>query len=619
MKTAPAPQQLGEWLIAHQLCTADQLEEGLHEQRRAGGKLGQVLTSLKHLNLWQLYECLARQHQHMLVDLHTAPCDVSLLRFVHYPDYLKMQAIPWQRRGDALYVACTQIDAETSARLSAFFGETVTPVLCTPRDFRHAMETAFGTQIEHETRTEIMRTMPDYSAYRTTTSSQKRYVLALLATLAVLCALNPTVFLTVGLIAVNLFYLVTIGFKYLLYFRREHAPLPAADSPLPPLPDKDLPPYSILVPMYQEAESIPRLLDALRALDYPKHKLDIKLVLEADDDATYQAILAAKPESYFDIIRVPISYPRTKPRACNYALRFAKGDYVTIYDAEDAPAPDQLKKAVEAFRQTPKQVVCLQARLNYYNWSENLLSRFFAIEYSTLFDFMLPGLQRLGIPIPLGGTSNHINLKYLRALKNWDPYNVTEDADLGIRLAMCGYQTRTLDSVTLEEAPVRLIDWLKQRTRWIKGYMQTWLVYMRHPVVLYQQLGWRGFVGFQLFIGAPCLVFLLAPALWIFSALWFAGVVQQELTAPLMLLCYGVFMAGAFSQIHLALAAIRHWRWQGMRLYALLFPFYWFLHSAASLRALWQIVTRPHYWDKTPHAQTSLPQEPHDPVREFHA
>ena len=188
---------------------------------------------------------------------------------------------------------------------------------------------------------------------------------------------------------------------------------------------------------------------------------------------------------------MPDLQPRTKPKALNYALPLARGEYVVIYDAEDRPEPGHLRQALRAFRAGPSNLAAVQARLNLYNTNlyntkENWLTRQFTIEYCALFDGLLPALDRLRLPIPLGGTSNHFRASALRWLMAWDPFNVTEDADLGIRLARYGYRCRMLGSTTYEEAPARPMSWLKQRTRWLKGYMQTWRVHMNHPGALWR-------------------------------------------------------------------------------------------------------------------------------------
>jgi cellulose synthase/poly-beta-1,6-N-acetylglucosamine synthase-like glycosyltransferase len=249
-----------------------------------------------------------------------------------------------------------------------------------------------------------------------------------------------------------------------------------------------LPVYTILVPMYKEPEVAQKIIRAVTALDYPVEKLDVKLLLEEDDPATREKIEEVRdrlPPCVEVVVcpRVAPGEPRTKPRACNWGLERAKGEYLVIYDAEDHPEPDQLRKAVVAFHRLQaagqEKVVCLQAKLNYFNPRQNVLTRFFTLEYTTWFDLLLPGLHAFRTPIPLGGTSNHFRTDVLRALGGWDPFNVTEDCDLGLRLARQGYRTHVLDSTTWEEANSRLGNWIRQRSRWVKGYFQTHLVHTR--------------------------------------------------------------------------------------------------------------------------------------------
>jgi cellulose synthase/poly-beta-1,6-N-acetylglucosamine synthase-like glycosyltransferase len=286
-------------------------------------------------------------------------------------------------------------------------------------------------------------------------------------------------------------------------------------------------------------------------------------------------------------------------------LRFARGDYLVIYDAEDRPEPDQLRKAVERFRGASPETVCLQARLAIYNADDGWLARMFALDYAVWFRALLPGLDKLGVPMPLGGTSNHFRTATLRVAGGWDPFNVTEDADLGIRLAQLGYRVSMLDSTTFEEAPARLDPWLKQRSRWLKGYMQTWLVHAREPVALVRRVGWRGVGVLQLFLGGAIWSTLFNPVLWlIFAASYACGRPDGELQILGMLAWIsglGLFAANIML-VGLAICGTRR-IWTVVP-YALCFPFYWALISIAAYRGLWQLVFKPFYWEKTPHGQT---------------
>jgi cellulose synthase/poly-beta-1,6-N-acetylglucosamine synthase-like glycosyltransferase len=282
---------------------------------------------------------------------------------------------------------------------------------------------------------------------------------------------------------------------------------------------------------------------------------------------------------------------------------------VTIYDAEDQPEPDQLKKAVLAFRMGGSKLACVQARLNYFNRSENWLTRMFTLEYSQWFDFLLPGLDKLKMPIPLGGTSNHFRLNVLRKVRAWDPYNVTEDADLGIRLAQEGFTIGVINSTTFEEANGVFSSWIKQRSRWIKGYMQTWLVHMRHPIGLWRKVGWRGTFSFHFFIGAPPFLHLVNPFMWAITIAFYLlgdGEFGWLFPEPIgTLATFNLFFANLLL-IYFGIVAALKRRYLDLVPTGLLQPLYWVMHAIAAYKALWQLIAKPHYWEKTEHGTSSI-------------
>ena len=344
----------------------------------------------------------------------------------------------------------------------------------------------------------------------------------------------------------------------------------------------------------------------MSALDYPKDQLEILFLTEADDYETRAALAASELAGHMRVITVPDGAPRTKPRALNYGLTFARGEFVAIYDAEDVPDPGQLRAAVAAFRSAGPETACVQARLSIYNPGRNFLTRQFTLEYAALFDGILPALDKLGLPLPLGGTSNHFRRRDLENAGAWDPFNVTEDADLGVRLARLQKRVAMLDSVTWEEAPDTPGAWFAQRTRWIKGWMQTYLVHMRDPVKLWRELGTRRFFGFQLIFGGLIVSALAHP---FFYAAIVTGMIDGTFLklpvggadAALWWICCFNAAAGFASSIALVALAVAR---RGGRLLirsALGLPLYWLAISLASYRALFEIATRPHYWAKTPH------------------
>jgi cellulose synthase/poly-beta-1,6-N-acetylglucosamine synthase-like glycosyltransferase len=428
--------------------------------------------------------------------------------------------------------------------------------------------------------------------------------------LLALLLLQPLPALT-GVVAImTALYLINVVYRARLAWAALRRPctIPTPPDELAALDERYLPVYTILVPVYREAGVIEALIEAIDRLDYPRRLLDVKILLEEDDAETIDAVEALVLPAHIRPVIVPRGFPKGKPRACNHGLLAAEGEYCVIFDAEDAPEPDQLKKAVLAFRKGGPETACVQAKLNYYNALQNVLTRLFTIEYSTLFDLMLPGLTAVGAPVPLGGTSNHFPTELLRRLGAWDAFNVTEDADLGIRLARRGYRTELIDSTTFEEANSQLGNWVRQRSRWIKGYLQTWLVHMRAPRRAYAELGFAGFAGFQVMILGTVLFALINPFFWALLVVWYlthAAFVQAVYQAPLTYFAAICLFGGNLVAIYASMGGCIARREYGLVKYCLLLPLYWALMSVAAWKALLQLISKPHYWEKTRHGLTT--------------
>jgi len=452
----------------------------------------------------------------------------------------------------------------------------------------------------------LRRTHPEFVADTTVTVKQ---------TLAIVVGLGVIGFFLV--LSVNLTVMVLVALAISLYliallvrihiFRlglSKKGSVAIADEKARSFPSELLPRYTVLVPAYREPEVCSRLVENLRALEYPPDKLEIMLLLEADDHETIAAAIEAVGNSpIFSIVRVPPAEPRTKPKALNYGLIKARGDLVTVYDAEDRPDVLQLRKAAIAFFSAPADVVCLQAKLDFFNPQQNLLTKWFTLDYRMWFGELLPGLVQLQAPIPLGGTSNHFRRSVLMDVGGWDAFNVTEDADLGLRIYRLGFRTGVLDSTTLEEANSDFVNWIKQRSRWYKGYAQTLLVHLRDPKAFKRDVGLRGMLLACLFVGGTPLLAVMNSFFWLCVIVWFVfhphfflevlptltyflGLISWVIGNAVIM--YGWLLSARRAEDKLIVAS-------------LLSPFYWILMTVAATKAFLQLITAPSYWEKTQH------------------
>ncbi len=490
-------------------------------------------------------------------------------------------------------------------------------------DYRKALRQHFGIPLLKQTTHHLQRLMPEASASSRVTPAQTLWFTVLwLSALLIWMLLGAGVLaLLLGLASGGFFCMViTLRVLCLMPVRQ-----PQRIRPPAPLDLSNLPIYTVLVPLFRETKVLRQLLNALAILSYPPQRLDIKLILEETDSGMQRAVGEMQLPSHFDVIVVPAGFPQTKPRALNYAMAFARGSLVTIYDSEDIPDPGQLLRAVQAFHEADEDVACLQARLRFYNPAENWLAQQFSTEYATLFDVMLPALADNGLPLLLGGTSNHFRMDCLKQVGGWDPFNVTEDADLGIRLARMGYRTQSLDSITHEEANIRVGNWLKQRRRWLKGFLQTWLVHNRHPIDTFRMLGLGGFCTMQcmtlgVFASALLHPFLVAAGIWCLLPAQLAGSQGLSLASvmaglDLVLLVAGYATAAFAMKRAMQVAGLPSWPKMVLTL-----PIYWSLLSIAAWQAVFDFLIAPFHWHKTEHGlswqmQQARPMQPRPPLR----
>jgi cellulose synthase/poly-beta-1,6-N-acetylglucosamine synthase-like glycosyltransferase len=439
-----------------------------------------------------------------------------------------------------------------------------------------------------------------------------KWVLWSLLVTTIVCAIwQPTTTAVVLIALCTVGYLLTMLDRVMI-FRQGLASraITVSDDEARAIPDAELPPYTILVPAYNEPEVVADLIGAMAALEYPRDKLQVLLLLEADDDVTIKAAQSCAESDAITIVLVPPAEPRTKPKACNYGLYFATGDIVTIYDAEDLPEPLQLRRVVTAFRRLPADIACVQAKLAYHNGHQNILTAWFTAEYEMWFGYLLPGMMGATSPIPLGGTSNHLRREVLEGIGAWDPYNVTEDADLGLRIVANGYHTAVIDSITLEEANSDVINWIRQRSRWYKGYLQTWFVHTRRPISLVRTIGFRSFVRFNLVLLGTPLIAILNLLFWLITVLWFLGqpaVVEDVFPWYIYFPALIALVFGNAATMYMNLITLREQDRSDLLVAALTVPVFWVMMSVAAAKGCYQMVRSPSYWEKTFHGLSDKP------------
>jgi len=607
--------RLGDILVEHKLVTRANVEAAARVQRRTGSHLGQILLHSGAVAERDLAIAVAAQfHLPVLNPAFDTP-DMQALESLPEPLATRYGIVPLTIQNGCLIVAAeAPLPEATAEELRRDIGLPLRIVIGWPSLLEALRHHAYaGRYIERAT-SDLVNRMPEESAYRVLTGRQQIVLLTPIALGMAALIYDPIATIVAFNVLTIFFYLSFSAYKLktILGAARSNLDFPVSGEDVAKIKEADLPVYTILVPLYREASVLSRLVSSIRRLDYPQEKLDVKLLLEESDADTIQAARAMDLPAHFRIVIVPDGLPRTKPRACNYGLIQARGKFVVIYDAEDRPEPDQLKKAIAAFAKAGSEVCCVQCKLNYFNRDQNVLTRWFTNEYSMWFDLFMPGLTATGAPLPLGGTSNHFLTEALIDLGAWDPFNVTEDADLGIRLHKRGFKAVVIDSTTYEEANSELGNWIRQRSRWIKGYIQTWLVHMRHPLLLRRQMGLKSWLSFQMVIGGTFFGFLLNPFYWFLLVVWFLtglGVIRELFPAFVYFAAIVCLYLGNFVFMYANILGSIRRGYYGLAKYALLSPIYWVLMSIAAWKGLLQLFFKPFYWEKTLHGLDCDPDD----------
>ncbi|GGF78898.1 glycosyltransferase family 2 protein [Wenyingzhuangia marina] len=564
---------------------------------------------------------ISRFHYQKVIDSLNLPSYVidveNIDKYKHFSEtherfslFLDSLIFPIEHNNSVAFVVADPSDINNIRLIEEELQVVVSEIFVTNElDLIKALHLKYGGEILHKSVFHLYENDPDSCAIETFTFKQVMALGILFFIFLIFLYFNFVNTLIGVNLLLNLFLLSSILFKFMLTIHGSKKELESKVSKqeIDAIKDKDLPIYTIHLPVFKESEVIQKLVWNLNSLDYPIEKIDAKLLIESDDEMTYNAIREMKFPTNFEPIIIPYAQPKTKPKACNYGLYFSKGKYLTIYDAEDIPDSDQLKQTYKLFNKLPENYIAIQCALNYFNKGENFLTKMFTLEYSYWFDYMLPGLDSLRIPIPLGGTSNHFKYDKLMELGGWDGFNVTEDADLGLRCYAKDYKITVLDSTTYEEANNEFFNWIRQRSRWIKGYMQTYLVHMRNPIKLYRSIGARGFFGFQFFIGGTIFTFLSYPILLFFLLIYFTFKSKWiEILFPDWLIIISVinFTLGNLIMIYTNMIAIFKRSSYSLIFYAMANPVYWLMHSISAYKGLHQLITKPFYWEKTNHGLT---------------
>ncbi len=607
-----APMPIGRHLVAAGVIQNRDLMHALDLQRHVDAPLGEILIAEGLATRADVMAALALQHNAQLVDLDEDPPPVNLIRRLPSGLCLQYRAVPWMDMAGTLLVATSRPHQfDELRRALGVKPHQMIPVVADELQVKAQISRLYGAELAQKAATRV----PAAISCRTWDIAGKARVLwalALLGCLALALITAPLWTLTAAILWAVLTLAMTTVLKACALWAQVMDRPGQSGLPAPPrmrLPYR-LPRVSILVPLLEEREIAGALITRLSRLTYPKSLLDVVLVLEESDLTTRETLTKTDLPPWISVIEVPeANRLTTKPRALNYALDFCQGSIIGVWDAEDAPEADQIERVVSRFHKAPAKVACLQGVLDYYNPRANWLSRCFTIEYAAWWRVLLPGVARLGLVIPLGGTTLFFRRNILEKLAGWDAHNVTEDADLGVRLARAGYVTELLPTVTYEEANCRLWPWVRQRSRWLKGFLITWCVHMRSPRQLLRDLGWVRFVGLQTMLLATVSQFACAPLLWSF---WLAvfGLphpVEQTLGTPVLWSMVGLFILSATLNLGISITAVsgkdhRHLMW-----WVFTTPFYYPLGALAAAKGLHEFVVSPFFWDKTEHGVTPPP------------
>lgn len=606
--TAPRPNRtpIGQMLVDMGALSPQDLVRATAMRQRQDARIGDILLAHDMVDETVLYSALAKQYGAEVADFDAHSADVRLIDTFGADECLRKGLLPWRRVGSTVLIAsCRPEEFETMRpRLTALFGPVRMAVISETAMHQALLQSRQRKLAQAaETRVAAHESCRELDiAHLTRVMSAIGFVV-----IAATIAFPHAMFLALVCWAI-LILVVTSVLKLAAAFAQARISKKRQSTFSTGRTQHRLPTVSVMVPLFHEREIAGRLVKRLSRLTYPRELLDICLVVEEDDTITQDAVAQTDLPRWMRMIVVPRGGVKTKPRALNFALDFCRGSIIGIYDAEDAPEPSQIHKIAHHFSQAAPDVACVQGILDFYNARTNWLARCFTVEYASWFRIILPGYERLGLVVPLGGTTLFFRREAIEKLGGWDAHNVTEDADLGIRLARHGYRTELSRTVTDEEANCRFWPWIKQRSRWLKGYAMTWAVHMRNPRKLLADVGWWKFFGIQVLFFGTLSNFVLAPLLWSFWAmpLGLHHPLQDIVPNGAFLALGALFLMSEVITIAIGMLATSTPKHKGMWRWVPTLHFYYPLGTLAAIKGLWEVVTRPYYWDKTAHGLHDL-------------
>ena len=598
---------VGRQLVNAGVISQSTLLDALHLQHHLDAPLGKILAADGHVQRPDIMAALATQYDAEYIDLASNLPAMSMAAALPASMCQRFGLVPWRWLGDTLIVATTRPDnLKTLEQELSGAAPRILPAIADGDQINTQIGRLYGAELAQRAITKLPAEVScrSWSPLRSLGVVGATVIVALLAfSVLIVPTWVATVLVGWGLLTLAM---VTI-LKAAAFASQLSRGLSTQSAPYRPVPPERLPRVSVLVPLFREENITQALIARLSKLTYPKALLDVILVLEAKDNVTRDTVARTELPCWMRVIEVPDDKTiTTKPRALNYALDFCDSSIIGVWDAEDAPEQDQIEKVVSRFIQAPANVACLQGILDYYNARQNWLARCFTIEYASWWRMILPGVSRLRLVLPLGGTTLFFRREILEELGGWDAHNVTEDADLGMRLARRGYVTELLPTVTLEEATCHPWPWIKQRSRWLKGFLITYCVHMRRPVALLRDFGWLRFLGFQAMFLATVSQFAALPLLWSFwlPVLGWSHPVVSTMGADIILPVTLFFVASEMLNIAIGLLAVSGRQHRHLIPWVFTLPFYFPLGALASYKALYELATDPFYWEKTRHGTT---------------